>query len=893
MLGLKLRPEFASARLQETVVSLNKGAPNSFVNQETSRILEITYPTIDVLRSLEACFNPEERRCLVIMGDRGQGKSHIMGLLHHAYRDPSAVTRWLDQWKERISYQPNLSAPLSQYLVITAALHEQEFPFLWSPIFSQHPEGKALQAKLETRREIEGSAQKTPSRSDLEAAFKIQPTVLIFDEFQTWYEGLEGVESKWAFNFVQILSEIAKDNPAILKLVVSVRDGESESYKQLHRMNPFIVNFQGETSKSDRHKLLVHRLFENRRQIDGKEIKGAIDNYFREWCRLLNRRGPDVQESLNQQVISWPFSIDLLQVLDEQMTLSLNVQGTRDFIIVLANLYKKVGEHEPIITPAHFGLDEDKDEDLRRFIAAVGNNATNRLAKIALQNIKVVREGLKERCPAIAERALASLYIRSLTLGNRVGATREQIQADLSISQPYQDAIFKDDWGQICDNSYNVHEIDGRYAFRVEENPRTKLLAHARNDKIFQQGEDAGKDIQTIRNMIEATFAPRNAANLDSFRYCILGNNVDSNPFDPNQFNGKNPSVDIGDGQACYVFFPVALEYQRSKAKLSYFVHLHLKKYRNLCRFVIPRINVYEDGQIILLARAYYFAKQWSSQPEYPKLRDEYEKDLKAALASAFTSVWIIDKWNHGDLDNSTYVEIPVSGRPQDLMSDVDRRIEQDHFSIDEVGALIDGAVGSKNVEQQKFSFLRSLIEEPRPFPQASIPWTGPTHLFEVIRQGCLEGKYAIRYDGGVLQTSPQKTLEEIRRALPPLKWNQWNSYYVVPRQNVPGGSGIPEAPAVGPIAGPAGPGPQSPIGGPIATRVSTVRKDSGFAKRPIEIEDEIERWGVVRAQRIHDVSITVKQLSGVQLKKIIQSISAECPDGEVLLGLLKEEEPS
>lgn len=893
MLGLKLRPEFATTRLQETVVSLNKNSPTSFVNQETTRILEITYPTIDVLRSLEACFNPEERRTLVIMGDRGQGKSHIMGLLHHAYQAPSAVTQWLEQWKDRLSYSPKIIEPKLSFQVITVALHEQEFPFLWSPLFTQHPEGKALQAKLETRREIDGGGQKTPSRSDLEAAFKAQPTVLIFDEFQTWYENLEGLEAKWAFTFIQILSEIAKDIPSILKLVVSVRDGESDSYKQLHRVNPFIVNFQGETSKSDRHKLLVHRLFENRRQINSDQIKGAIDVYFREWCRLLGKKGPDVQTALDHQVVSWPFSNDLLQVLDEQMSLALNVQGTRDFIIVLANLYKKVGEQEPIITPAHFGLDEDKDEDLKRFVAALGSNVTNRLAKIALQNIRVVREGLKDQCPPIAERALASLYIRSLSLGNKVGATREQIQADLSIIQPFSDGIFKDDWGQICDNSYNVHEVSNRFAFKIEENPRTKVLAHARNDKIFQQGEDLGKDLQTIRNMIEATFAPRNASSLNSFRYCVLGNNLETNTFAPSHFNGKNPPIDLGDGQACYVFFPLVIDQHKSNSKLSNFIHRYLNKYKNLCRFVIPRVNIYEDGQIILLARAYYFAKQWASQTEYLKLRDDYEKDLKVALAESFTSVLIIDKWNHNDLDNSTYVEIPVSCRPHDLMIEVDRKITEDHFSVDDFAALIEIAINSQNVEQQKFSFLRSLVEEPRPFPQSTIPWTGPVHLFEVIRQGCLDGKYAVRSDVGVLQTSPQKTPDEIRRALSPVKWNQWSSYYVIPRQSTPGGAGIPHPlPLIlGDIRDT--PAPQNSNGFDPLPRIGTVRKDSGFAKKPIEIEDEMERWGIVRAPRLHDVSITVKQLSGAQLKKIVQNISAECPDGEVLLGLLKEEEAS
>lgn len=894
MLGLKLRPEFAGERLSGTVVSLNHSSPGSFVNQETSRILDITYPTIDVLRSLEACFNPEEKRCLVIMGDRGQGKSHIMGLLHHAYRSPASVMRWLDQWGPRLSYSPKISSPRVDYHVITVALHEQEFSHLWSPLFEQHPEGKKLEGKLETRREIEGGGQRTPSRSDLEAAFKVKPTVLILDEFQTWYENLEGVESKWAFNFVQLLSEIAADHPSLLKLAVSVRDGDSECYKQLHRLQPFIVNFQGDTSKQDRHKLLVHRLFENRAQINVEQIKGITDVYLREWCRLFDKKGPDVSSNLDQQIVSWPFSNELLALLDEQLSLALNVQGTRDFIIVLANLFKKVGDREPIITPAHFGLDEEKDAELDRLIAALGNQATNRLAKIALQNIKVVKETLKDKCPEIAERALASLYIRSLSMGNRPGALREQIQSDLSVSRSYEDAIFKDDWAQICENSFNIHESGGLFAFRTDENPRTKILAHARNSKLFEQGQDKGKDLETIRKMIETTFAPKNSANLDQFRYSVLGKQLDINPFGEGQFSGKNPSQDIDQGQACYVFFPIALETPQSKIKLTHFIHGFIKKYRNLCRFVVPTTNVYEDGRILLYARALYFADLWKSQSEYAALRSDYERQLVSSLTEAYRSIWIIDRWDHNAPDNCSYTKIEFSGRAQELFIEINRRVTEDYFSIDDCQVFIENSVTAANVEQQKFSFLRSIFEEPRPFPEQTIPWTGPVHLFEVIRQGCLEGRYAIKSDSGLVQTSSTKTPEEVKRDLPQIKWNQWGSFYVMPRQDHSGGVGIPKpnqtpTPVPPPIEGGEGGGSGTPVPSPHFP--PKILKESGYFKKPIEIEDEIERWGVSRTPLIHDVSITLKALSGTSLRKIIQAIASECPDGDVYLKLLKEEE--
>ena len=69
----------------------------------------------------------------------------------------------------------------------------------------------------------------------------------------------------WAFNFIQILSEIVVEHPDLLVLVLSVRNGQTEAYKQIHRNNPAQVDFKGPYAKRDRQRLLLHRLFENRR----------------------------------------------------------------------------------------------------------------------------------------------------------------------------------------------------------------------------------------------------------------------------------------------------------------------------------------------------------------------------------------------------------------------------------------------------------------------------------------------------------------------------------------------------------------------------------------------------------------------------------------------------
>lgn len=92
MLGLKLRAEFLSAQMPGTQIALQ-----DYVDGNADRILAITYPTADVRNALWA-ISATQSQPVVLIGDRGRGKSHIMAVLHAAFRQPALVQDWAKGW---------------------------------------------------------------------------------------------------------------------------------------------------------------------------------------------------------------------------------------------------------------------------------------------------------------------------------------------------------------------------------------------------------------------------------------------------------------------------------------------------------------------------------------------------------------------------------------------------------------------------------------------------------------------------------------------------------------------------------------------------------------------------------------------------------------------------
>lgn len=86
MLGLTLRPEFRTKRISGAMIELSNARKTGATQRPAAEFLEITYPTTDLLSAMEAT-GPKNDRPVVFLGERGQGKSHLMAVLYHALTD--------------------------------------------------------------------------------------------------------------------------------------------------------------------------------------------------------------------------------------------------------------------------------------------------------------------------------------------------------------------------------------------------------------------------------------------------------------------------------------------------------------------------------------------------------------------------------------------------------------------------------------------------------------------------------------------------------------------------------------------------------------------------------------------------------------------------------------
>ena len=281
MLGLKLRDEFKGERLKGTTIDFSADKPTSALQRSATEFLNITYPSVDLLRVFEAT-QPDKSRPVVLLGGRGQGKSHLMAALWHAMKNPAEADKWLAGWAQKLK-RPELKTLKfrADFCVIAESLHQQRYKFLWDILFARHPKGSFIKGKWEG---MGATKPNLPSIDLLLEMFKAQPTALLLDEFQTWYDGLTNTQQypwrNWAFNFIQLLSEIANDHPDLLVFVASIRDNQSQAYQQIHRINPVLVDFQGTQARQDRQRLLLHRVFENRMNVPTGQINSLINPHL-------------------------------------------------------------------------------------------------------------------------------------------------------------------------------------------------------------------------------------------------------------------------------------------------------------------------------------------------------------------------------------------------------------------------------------------------------------------------------------------------------------------------------------------------------------------------------------------------------------------------------------
>lgn len=902
MLGLKLRSEFLGRRLQGTAIELSNEANTGATQVPAQSFLEITYPTLDLLKGIEAV-GPGQGRPVVVIGERGLGKSHLMAALFHTVHDPVSTKAWLQTWSATLGDPQIGSIPLrDSMLVIGESLHRHRYKFLWDMLFDRHPHGTYIKGKWEGM----GSAKTDiPSDQLILELLRHTPTMLLLDEFQTWYDSLTNTKQypwkNWAFNFIQILSEIAKEHPELLVLVVSVRNGTSDAYQQIHRVNPVQVDFRAGGSpdkiQHDRRRMLLHRLFENRLQIASSAIEGVLATHVAEYIRLMNVPVAEQERKQHDFVESWPFAPHLLQLLEDQVLVATDAQETRDLIRILANLFKSRGELTPILTSADFKLDDD-GTGIGALLDSVANQQHRALRDKALRNLTSVVDAVPDhaaKAPHLQE-IVGALWLRSIAVGNLAGAEPAILQADITKAKRIDDNAFQVELATIIENSFNIHQDGTRLVFKEEENPQAKVMASARNDRLFTDGSDLAQLAKEIRYVISGTEeVARN------FRVIALPRTWLTDPWSgldesehPDQWDDRLPILVLPE------------EPDRPNERLGRWVKDHLQKRRNTVRFLLPRsgfANAFYDRDLIILARAEMKAQEWGNQNvEYRRLHTKYQSELRDILRKRFDRFAVMHRWNFSDPSQCEFHIEALREQGSKIPEAIEQALTNDLFVPEDFqGLVLDAANNNSSVGK-----LLKELQEPRPSGQDCIPWLGETAMKERMVRLCARGKVAINLRGmEYLQAQAGEDEDTAWKRLRPklaFTGRQLDEVFLLPPSAVPstgGSSPLPPTaaePPTGGLFGGGSPVPVQPVGGDIAYPpagsdgepvpppggIFGEGQSSGYtpfasaATSPLNLIGKLEGWGIGPATPVKEVTIKLNAATGAQLKELLRKL----PDG-------------
>lgn len=877
MLGLELREEFRGQRLKGTAIELTNNKNTGATQVSAGDFLRITYPTHDLLKTLEAV-GPSHGRPLTLKGERGQGKSHLMAALFHAFSDNDTTHAWLKDWSEKLGEPRYAKLPLREGMhVISASLHRQRNKFLWDLLFENHPYGKTAERLWKEK------GTDVPSDEILIELFTENPTALILDEFQTWYDGLTNTKQypyrNWAFNFIQILSEIAHSHPELLVLVVSVRNGNTDAFQQIQRVNPIIVDFKGPSARKDRLNLLLHRLFENRMQVAPRQISETVECHVGEYLRLLNIPSSEHERTREEFVDAWPFAPHLMELLEDHVLVATNAQETRDLIRILADLFKRRGENEVIITASDFRL-EDEKSGIAALLDSVANQHHQKLREKALRNLDAVNQAKQNTGTQVPnlEGVVSALWLRSLAESNFAGADQATLQADITKDKAIDDNAFQVELGFVVENSFNIHEDGNRYIFREEENPQAKLIANARNDRLFQDGEDIDRLAKEVRYVIAG---PENVSS--KFRVVVLPRYWAENPWDkideserPSAWDERIPILVLPDS-------PSSLS-----ATLGKWLKENLQKRRNAVRFLIPRSgsdNFFAERHLIVLSRAIHLAEQWKGQnPEYSRLFSKYQNELRGAIKVRFDRFAIISNWNFQEPKNCQFHIDSHKAEGAEIPGAIHQFVSENLFIPEDFESFIlkvaqDTTPVSKVLEE---------LREPRPNGEDCIPWLGDVETKEEIIKLCAKGKIALNLRGTTYLQLEEGEDEE--RAWTRMRGKlgsgrHLEESYITTRQAVQGtlGIGAGQPPAntphsSGPQPQPAPPNPGQPGGEPsiFGNGSGSYQVLNSPATSALNLLGKTESWGITPGTQLRSMRIAIDNLTGAQLQDLLKKL----PDG-------------
>ena len=922
MLNLQLRSEFQQGQTPASVISLRNSNKTGAAELEAKKILDITYPTEDVLNALRTLSHTRPPKPVVLMGGKGRGKSHIMAVMHHAVESPDQVEEWLKSWSDS---NPNIAVIANLTLqrgfkAITEPVHNHEYLSLWDLIFDRHPKGQFYRGKFEQAGSL------LPPRSLLIEMFETQPIVLILDEFQKWFDGLHNETNgrKWkelASNFIQILSEIATERPDILVLVVSLLNNRTDAFQQIHRNSPVVIDFKGPSARHDRMQLLLHRLFNNRNNIPASEIASLVEAYASERFRLRFSNLLEVEKTriAAEVVEAWPFSPELLELLEDQILMAEAAQETRDLIRILAQIFMARGSEVPVITPADFFVNEDS-MGVQSLLDSISTSLEQvRLRQVAQRNLEAVTS-TNNHLPH-AQELLSALWMRSMSPGNKRGGTRADLHLDITRQQLIDDNSFQGELATLSEESINVHSdqnVEGRLYFDQSENPRSKVRSIARNNKLWDlngstttigQATFPGEDINQLKRAIKYNLV--SDINQLNARVIVLGPKWRVAPWSEVVDDDKPTKWD----KPVLLVIPSPLTFSSTKTipELGEWLTKHVPTRRNTIRFLFSTSatgELFTETDLVITARCLYLTSiAWKEDPKYRALKDGFDRELKESLKSRFERFAILRNWDFQNPANCIFEIERHSKNGTEIPGAIETRIKLDLFDPDdfqkyvEIKAKESALVGT---------IITELAEPPAQPGVVAIPYLGDKDIYEGILKVAAKGSIVLNVGSSWVRRlpdhntdeetlhyiqqkaySPGQSFKQVRLGLPSdvggqnlVVGNQsktvapsipeMNGTTLYPAPVNTGYNGVTTPPSSGfaqngGVADGTPDQPYIPVSLPVAPKVPRMARKITEPATGINLIGNLEKWGLSTSKELDSVKIEVKALTAQQLKEILQ----------------------
>ena len=345
------------------------------------------------------------------------------------------------------------------------------------------------------------------------------------------------------------------------------------------------------------------------------------------------------------------------------------------------------------------------------------------------------------------------------------------------------------------------------------------------------------------------------------------------------------------------------------QARLGTWLKERLQTRRNAVRFLLPRDgseNLFYDRDLLVLARAVLLADKWKAQnPEFKKLHQKYERELRDILKRRFDRFAILATWNFQAPSQCTFHIESHKEEGSKIPEKVDELVAKNLFVSEDFDALVLAAAA----QNESVGKLLRELQEPRPGGADCIPWLGETLMKEKLVRICARGEVAINLRGMEhLQVrageNEESAWKRMRGKLGTGK--HLDETYVLLPQAVPHAEGV-----VPPVVPPQGTGQLSlhppttagETGGdnsqpPIATPPdgnifvdgptrSTKLLSTAGATSALNLLGKVESWGITTGTQVQDVQLKVANLTGAQLNDLLRKL----PDGITYELILNKEE--